>query len=246
MISRTASYVILSFSLLAFALAIILISPASRADDNICDLCDKSSIQIGFGSSSQSHEIWYNLTSAFRLGNQFVIHTDNPWDKPDRPDIVIYASFESQQNVKLSPEYGSCACENQGYRAKISVSVFNLGVDKDVAELAAKLKDDRVPTKLWQDMMGPYVYRINILAPDYGQYATSLLSLSTAASYAIGRAWVDHYRMDDTERARICNYVGSVKQPNPDVEESEAKKQGISPLAARGYGHTSPLMALIK
>ncbi|MEW6379231.1 MAG: hypothetical protein AB1611_06455 [bacterium] len=242
MITRKGSW--FKISLLTFGFMVLIALPG-QADDNICSLCDKSSIQMGFGSSGESHEKWYNLSPVFRLGNQFMVHTDNPWDKPDRPDIVIYASFDSRQNIKLSPQYGTCACDNQGHRATLSVSAYNLGVSSETADLAARLKADGVPQKLWSELMGPYIYRINILAPDYGQYATSLLSVSSASSYAIGRAWVDHYRMDDTERARICNYVGSVKLPGPEMEEADPNKQTTTPLAGE-YGRSSPLMALIK
>jgi len=244
MIKRKGSW--LSLILLTFGLMLLVALP-SWGDDDICDLCDESSVRMGFGSSADSHERWYDLSSVFRLGNQIMVSTDNPWDKPDKPDIVIYASFDSQQNIKIHPQYGTCPCENQGYRAKLSITQYHLTAEAELKDLAAKLKAEGVPRKLWNDLMGPYVYRINILAPDYGLYATSLLSVTNAANYAIGEARVDHYRMNDVERAKICNYVGTVKRDTETKGADANRQQQQSLLSPAGvYGQTSPLMALIK
>jgi hypothetical protein len=245
MIERKGSWSKTGLILLAFGLMLLVALP-SWGDDDICSSCDQSSVKMGFGSSTDSHVRWYDLSSVFRLGNQIMVHTDNPWDKPDKPNIVIYASFDSQQSIKLNPQYGTCSCENQGYRAKLSFSQYHLTVESEVRDLAVRLKADGVSKRLWSELMGPYVYRINVVAPDYGLYATSLLSLTDAANYAIGKAQVDHYRMDDVERARICNYVGSVKRPDTDIKGADARQQTPSPLAKGSYGQTSPLMALIK
>ena len=242
MIKRKGIWSKTSLILLSFSLVLLVAFPG-WGDDDICNLCDESTASIGFGSSADSHERWYDLSSVFRVGNQVMIRTDNPWDKPDRPDIVIYASFDSQQVIKLRPEYGTCSCENQGDRAILSTRGYHLTDEAELKDLAAKLKADGVPRKLWSELAGPFVYRINILTPDYGLYATSLLSFTNEANYAIGEALVDHYRMDDTERARICNYVGSVKK-DVDTKGADARQQP-SPLAGE-YGRTSPLMALIK
>jgi len=234
--------------LLAFGLVLLVALPG-WGDDDICNLCDESSVKIGlgFGSSAGSHERWYDLSSVFRLGNQIMVSTDNPRDKPDKPNIVIYASFDSRQSIKISPQYGTCPCENQGYRATLSVSEYNITVEADLRNLAVKLKADGVPKMLLADLMGPYIYRINILAPDSGLYATSLLSVTNAANYAIGEALVDHYRLDDIERARICNYLGSVVKRMDTETKGAADVSQQAPLPVAGeYGHTSPLMALIK
>jgi hypothetical protein len=232
--------------LLAFGFVLLLALPG-WGDDDICSLCDESSVKIGFGSSAGSHERWYDLSSVFRLGNQIMVSTDNPRDKPDKPNIVIYASFDSKQSIKVSPQYGTCPCENQGHRATLSVAEYNITFEADLRNLAFKLKAEGVPKRLLADLMGPYIYRINILAPDFGLYATSLLSLTNAANYAVGEALVDHYRIDDMERARICNYLGSVVK-RMDIETKGAddvSQQALPPVAGK-YGHTSPLMALIK
>ena len=244
MIKRKGSWSKTGLILLAFGLVLLVALPG-WGDDDICNLCDESSVKIGFGSSADSHERWYDLSSVFKLGNQIMVSTDNPWDKPDKPNIVIYASFDSQQSIKIHPQYGTCPCENQGYRATLAITEYHLTVESELKDLAAKLKAEGVPKRLVSDLMGPYVYRISILAPDYGLYATSLLSLTNAANYAIGEARVDHYRMDDVDRARICNYIGSVKRIDTESKGADASQQTPSPLAGE-YGHTSPLMALIK
>lgn len=221
---------------------VLLAALPSQGDDDICNLCDESSERINFGSSSNSSKTWYDVSSVFSRSNQIMLRTDNPWDKTDRPDIVFYASFDSSQNIKLSPEYGSCPCENYGDRATLSVTEYQTTPDSKLVKLADSLKSDGVPRKLWQDLMGPYVYRINIVAPDYGLYATSLLSFTAAAYYAVGEAIVDHYRQHDTDRARICNYVGSIKR----AEKEAGTKNADSHRPAFPPGKASPLMALIK
>ncbi|MEW5802888.1 MAG: hypothetical protein AB1847_12385 [bacterium] len=244
MMRRKGSWSKTGLMALAFGLVLMAAIP-SRGSDDICKLCDESSVKIGFGSSATSHEKWYDLSPVFRLGNQIMVHTNNPWDRPDKPNITIYASFDLQQNIKLHPQDNACPCDDQGHRATLSAAEYHLTIGTEVQALAARLRADGVPKQLWSELMGPYVYRVDILAPDYGLSATTLLSLTHAANYAIGKAQVDHYRMDDNERARVCNYAGTISQEGAEIKGADASRR-TSSSSVMTYGKSSPLMALIK
>jgi len=177
---------------------------------DICEQCDPASPVVYFASSSQTGRIWYDLTSVFGLGNRYMILSNNPFGRIDNPYIIFYAVYSAEQsfNMEKYAETGWCnSSENQGHRASMSITGFSLPSQQDA--LTAALNSDQVDADFRQNLDGPYVYRIKIVAPDSGYGSGLLLTATANANYCCGLGWVVHYKKT-IDRIRMCSQIGSI------------------------------------
>ena len=153
---------------------------------------------------------WHDLTEVFAASNSTYCYTDNKYSGTG--ELLFWAAYNQPQQFSIE-EYQEEELDqaaNRGEQATVKAEPISVG------QLQSLLDKDGVPGNLRSGLAGKHLYRITVTAPDGGNYASYLLSSTSAASYAIGQSHLD---TTEEPRARIRSHHGSsTAAPPPPAE----------------------------
>ncbi len=152
---------------------------------------------------------WNDLSLVFSAGNKIYFYTDNKFG--GTAEVTIWASYSSPQEFSLAgysePKMKDGETDNYGNKAVLNVEQINFAQS---IELISRLQEDGILHKPFKEVLGEaaveshFIYRIHIKAFDHGYYASYVLSMTSPAIGAAGKATID-YVSNDISRARAGN-----------------------------------------
>ncbi|MBN1322428.1 MAG: right-handed parallel beta-helix repeat-containing protein [Methanotrichaceae archaeon] len=143
---------------------------------------------------------WTDLSSVFAGANEVFGYTNNMYG--GTAYMYLWLSFESPlRHMSLRPcpdDLNPQTTEpNWGDRAQFETEEITS------RELATRLAADEVPGNLGSGLIGPYIYRLIVTAPDHGYHSSYIFSFDASPNYAIGKGEVDD--LEWSGRVRVCN-----------------------------------------
>ncbi len=152
---------------------------------------------------------WNYLSPVFSAGNRIYFYTDNKFG--GSAEVTIWASYSSPQEFSLSgySEPGTKDGETDNYGNKAELNVEQIDFDQ-YYELISCLQEDGIIHHSFKEVLdhaaleSHFIYRIHITAFDHGYSASYVLSMTTPAIGAAGKALID-FVGNDLSRARLGN-----------------------------------------
>jgi parallel beta-helix repeat protein len=142
---------------------------------------------------------WTDLRSVFSNSTEILGYTNNKYG--GTAYRYLWLSFAMPSAISLRPcptELNPQAGEpNWGDRAELEIEKIAS------SELESRLSADSVPDDLGAKLIGPYIYRLTVTAPDHGYHSSYIFSFDAPPSYAIGKGKVDD--LEWLGRVRVCN-----------------------------------------
>ncbi len=164
---------------------------------------------VPHNSISFNNGRWNDLVPVFSAGNNIYFYTDNKFG--GTAEVTIWASYSSPQEFSLTGylEPGMKVSETDNYGEKAVLNVEQINFDQ-YNGLISCLQEDGIIHHSFKEVLSHasvenhFIYRIHIMAFDHGYHAKYLLSMTTPAIGAAGKALID-FVGDDLSRARVGN-----------------------------------------
>lgn len=141
---------------------------------------------------------WNDFSQFFITGRPVYFRTDNL--SPSEAQIVIWAIFSNPQDFALNKYFETNLKDSENYGSYARLETELLLEPKTTPEAYSlfqrRLRDEDAPSQIEQGAAGCYVYRIQIDAPDNGQYSSYVLGFTSEANQALGRVILDNVGQD--------------------------------------------------